>query len=111
LVTAARRVTTRLPFPVLRAFCLALSIPLYAAIVVPYRILHRLGMTRLESWPLFVYTKYPFRVLYNDQFDRFSAPIEKRYDPDEVRALLESVGLTNITVRPCFGWVAEGTKV
>jgi len=42
-----------------------------------------------EDWPLFVYTKYPFGVLFNDQFDRFSAPIEKRYDPDEVRQLLE----------------------
>jgi len=49
-------------------------------------------------------------VLYNDQFDRFSAPIEKRYDAEEVSALLRGAGLENIAVRPCFGWIADGTK-
>src|SRR2546426_5015037 len=43
------------------------------------RLTSRVG-ARHETWPLFVYAKYPFNVLYNDQFDRFSAPIEKRYD-------------------------------
>jgi SAM-dependent methyltransferase len=110
LVTAARRITTRTPFPVLRAFCLLLSIGLYAGIVVPYRMLSRVGTRRHHQWPLFVYTKYPFGVLYNDQFDRFSAPIERRYDPDEVRRLLESAGLRDVEIRPCFGWIADGTK-
>ena len=67
-------------------------------------------MRGIEEWPLYVYSKYPLNVLYNDQFDRFSAPIEKRYDPDEVRALLERAGLVNIVVRPCFGWIADGIK-
>jgi hypothetical protein len=75
-----------------------------------YRALSAQGIRRHEQWPLFVYSKYPFRVLYNDQFDRFSAPIEKRYDPDDARRLLESVGLRNIEVRPCFGWIADGVK-
>ncbi len=35
-------------------------------------------------------------MLYNDQFDRFSAPIEKRYDADEVRRLLERAGLQDV---------------
>ena len=56
------------------------------------------------------YAKYSFTVLYNDQFDRFSAPIEKRYDPDEVRELLRAAGLSDVQVRPCFGWIADGIK-
>ena len=60
--------------------------------------------------PLFIYSKYPFNVLYNDQFDRFAAPIEKRYDQHEVRELLERAGLVDVEVRPCFGWIADGTK-
>jgi hypothetical protein len=48
--------------------------------------------------------------LYNDQFDRFSAPIEKRYDPDDVRRLLEAAGLCSVTVQACFGWIADGIK-
>ena len=109
-VTVARRVTTRMPFPVLRACCRVLSYGLFGGVVLPYRALSTAGVRRNEEWPLFVYSKYPFTVLYNDQFDRFSAPIEKRYDPDDVRALLERAGLVNIAVRPCFGWIADGTR-
>jgi SAM-dependent methyltransferase len=109
-VTVARRVTTRMPFGMLRAACRALSAGLFGAVVLPYRALSRLGARWHEDWPLFVYSKYPFNVLFNDQFDRFSAPIEKRYRADEVKALLEAAGLSAVEVRPCFGWIAEGTK-
>jgi SAM-dependent methyltransferase len=110
LVTAARRVTTRLPLSVLRGLCWLLSVGLSIGVVVPYRVLLALGVRAHEDWPLFVYTKYPFTVLYNDQFDRFSAPIEKRYDPEEVRRLLEAAGLQDVQVHPCFGWIADGMK-
>lgn len=109
LVTLARRITTRLPFPVLKFLCWVLSVVLFAGVVLPYRLATALG-ARLDAWPLFVYSKYPFRVLYNDQFDRFSAPIEKRYAPEEVVQLLERAGLREVTVRSCFGWVAEGVR-
>jgi len=110
LVGAARRVTIRLPHPILRSLCWALSIGLTAAVITPYRILSRLGIRLPDRAPLVVYTKYPFRVLYNDQFDRFSAPIEKRYTADEARALLESAGLTGVRVIERFGWIVEGRK-
>jgi SAM-dependent methyltransferase len=109
-VTAARHVTTRLPFPVLRALCGLLSVPLYAAIVLPYRALGALGVRVPDTWPLFVYTKYPFRVLYNDQFDRFSAPLEKRYSEAEARALVEAAGLRDVRTQPMFGWIVDGTR-
>jgi SAM-dependent methyltransferase len=111
LVSLMRRITTRLPFQALRVLCWILSVVLYGAVILPYRLLSRMGMQRHTSWPLFVYAKYPFAVLYNDQFDRFSAPIEKRYDPDEVRELLRAAGLSHIHIRPCFGWIADGVKL
>jgi SAM-dependent methyltransferase len=110
LVSALRRVTTRLPFPLLRAWCWGLGVALYAGVVLPYRALLALGVTRHERWPLFVYTKYPFTVLYNDQFDRFSAPLEKRYSEAEARALLESAGLRDVRTRPMFGWIVDGVR-
>jgi SAM-dependent methyltransferase len=109
-VTLARRVTTRLPHPLLQALCWVLSAVLYVGVVLPYRVLSALGLTVHDGWPLRVYAKYSFTVLYNDQFDRFSAPIEKRYDPDEVRELLRATGLSDIQIRPCFGWIADGIK-
>jgi SAM-dependent methyltransferase len=110
LVAAVRRVTTRTPFPALKAFCWVLSAGLFAGAVWPYRVLTRLGVTAHASWPLFVYSKYPFAALYNDQFDRFSAPLEKRYDPDEVRQLLESAGLDEVRIIGRFGWIGEGVR-
>ena len=110
LATAARHVTTKMPFGLLRVCCWLLSIVLWVVVVLPYRILSAMGSHIHDGWPLFVYSKYPFTVLYNDQFDRFSAPIEKRYDPDEVRLLLETAGLSDVRVRPSFGWLADGTK-
>jgi SAM-dependent methyltransferase len=110
VVTAARQITVHLPFPLLRALCGVLSVALFAGVVLPYRALSAAGIRRHRDWPLFVYSKYPFNVLYNDQFDRFSAPIEKRYEAEEVRGLLEAAGLRDVQVRPCFGWLADGVK-
>jgi SAM-dependent methyltransferase len=110
LATLARRITTRLPFGVLRLWCWLLSVVLYGTVIAFYKLAVALGSRAFETWPLFVYSKYGFNVLYNDQFDRFSAPIEKRYDPGEVKALLESVGLRDVTVQACFGWIGEGQK-
>lgn len=109
-VTFARRFTTRLPFPILRVLCWGLSVALMAGVILPYRLLAALGMTIGDTWPLAIYVKYPFNVLYNDQFDRFSAPIEKRYSEAEVRALLESAGLQDIRVHSKYGWIGDGVK-
>lgn len=109
-VTAVRSVTTKLPLPLLRGCCWLLSVALFVTVVLPYRALSALGARWHQDWPLFVYTKYPFAVLYNDQFDRFSAPIEKRYDLEEVRRLLEGAGLRDVQVRRAFGWIADGTR-
>ena len=109
-VSLLRRVTTRLPFGVLRALCWMLSVIIFGLVVIPYRLLTWLGVRRHASWPLFLYARYPFRVLYNDQFDRFSAPLEKRYDAEEVSALLQAAGLEQVRVWPSFGWMGEGVR-
>jgi SAM-dependent methyltransferase len=109
-VTFVRRGTTRLPFAALKVVCWCLSIGLFVLVITPYRLLSLFGAAFHRKWPLFVYTKYPFNVLYNDQFDRFSAPLEKRYRPDEVAQLLENAGLRDVRVVPCFGWIGEGVR-
>ena len=52
---------------------------------------------------------YPLRVIVNDQFDRFSAPIENRYRRDEVQGWLTRAGLEQTDIRPGYGWRAVGT--
>lgn len=110
LVDVARAITTRLPFPFLRFLCWCLSLLLMAGVVWPYRLLSAIRVVRHRHWPLFVYSNYPFRILFNDQFDRFSAPVEQRFSQDEVRRLLEGAGLDHVMTYARFGWVAEGTR-
>lgn len=111
-VTAARRVTTRLPHRVLHALCYPLAAALYGLIVLPYRALRGRprGRGLVAGLPLKTYADYPFGVCVNDQFDRLSAPIEQRFTADEVRAMLERAGLADVEVRPNHGWVGSARR-
>jgi ubiquinone/menaquinone biosynthesis C-methylase UbiE len=109
-VSLARRLTTRLPHRLLHALCYPLAALLYVLVVLPYRRLRSVPRLRriAELFPLKTYADYPFAVLVNDQFDRFSAPIEHRYTREEVRRMLESAGLSEVVVLPHHGWIADG---
>ncbi len=111
-VTALRRVTVRLPHPLLHALCYPLAAALHLAVVAPYRALRgRPGAARLAAaLPLKTYADYPFGVLVNDQFDRLSAPLERRFTAAEVRAAMEGAGLRDVVVLANHGWVADGRR-
>lgn len=111
-VNATRRLTVRLPHPLLHALCYPVAALAWGLFVAPYLGLSRRKATRAfaETLPLKQYARYPFSVLVNDQFDRFSAPLERRYSPDEVREWLGEVGLESVTVQPYFGWLGHGRK-
>lgn len=109
-VNAWRPLTTRLPFPLLKALCFCLSVALWVGVVLPYKLLQALRVSGVARLPLVQYTKYPFVILYNDQFDRFSAPLEKRYRECDVGPLLEACGLVDVRVWPRYGWIAEGRR-
>lgn len=112
LVTAARTVTTRLPHPLLHALAYPAALAALILFVTPARLLATVPALRerARGLPLAGYTDYPFMVLVNDQFDRFSAPLERRYTEREVRDWLDREGLTSVYVRPNYGWVAGGRK-
>ena len=111
-VTAARQVTTRLPHRLLLALCYPLSVALWILFVGPHRLLRRWKATLklADSLPLKTYADYPFGVLINDQFDRLSAPVERRFTAEEVRLLMKDAGLEGVEVRANSGWIAEGRR-
>jgi SAM-dependent methyltransferase/uncharacterized protein YbaR (Trm112 family) len=111
-VDVARKFTTRLPHSVLVPISRALGVGLYFGVVTPYRILRRFSSTRrlAETLPLKIYADYPMRVIINDQFDRFSAPIENRYRREEVLGWLGRAGLSNPVVLAGHGWRAAADK-
>ena len=110
LVSRVRVVTVRLPHRLLHALCVPLAAGLALACVWPYGALRGRPRTRriAHAFPLKTYADYPFGVLVNDQFDRFSAPLERRYARTEVLQLLDGLGLSDIRVLPHHGWVADG---
>jgi SAM-dependent methyltransferase len=111
-VDVVRRVTTRMPYRLLHALSYPLAAALYATCVVPHRLARRWGpLARLsEALPLKAYTDYPLGVLVNDQFDRFSAPLEHRYRADEIVGWLRDAGLEEARVLANNGWIGSGRR-
>ena len=111
-VERVRAVTVRMPHRLLHALCYPLAALLFAGAVLPYRHGRKRRRTRALAarLPLKTYADYPFGVCVNDQFDRLSAPLERRYDAEEVRRMLERAGLEDIQVLPNHGWVGHGIR-
>ena len=109
-VTQVRRITTRLPHPLLQKLSWLVAAGFEVAFVLPSRALEKIPATRklADRVPLGHYRKYSFRVLYTDQFDRFSAPIENRYSRAEVEGWLERAGLEEVIILGGAGWRASG---
>jgi SAM-dependent methyltransferase len=111
-VNVARTVTTRMPFLLQRALTFLLAAGLYAAYTLPCKMLSRIPALRpsIAGLPLGQYVDYPFRMLWNDQLDRFSAPLERRYRRAEVGASLAQAGLDQIRTLGGYGWRGAGRK-
>jgi SAM-dependent methyltransferase/uncharacterized protein YbaR (Trm112 family) len=108
-VTLVRRVTTRLPFPLLRAFSWCVAVACEICLVAPYRLLRNTRWkASAETLPLKLYADFPFRVLYQDQFDRLSAPLENRYDRQQVEGWLVRSAVENWEILRGSGWRAAG---
>ena len=112
LVSALRRLTVRLPHRLLHALCFPLAAVLHVTVVVPYRELRGRprGRRLADALPLKTYADYPFGVLVNDQFDRFSAPLERRFTRDEITGMMTRAALDEVRVVPNHGWVADGRR-
>jgi SAM-dependent methyltransferase/uncharacterized protein YbaR (Trm112 family) len=111
-VTQVRRLTTRLPHALLKKLSWVIAAGFEVALVAPARALDRFPATRrlADRVPLGHYRKYSFRVLYTDQFDRFSAPIENRYSRAEVLGWFERAGLLDVVILGGAGWRASGRR-
>lgn len=112
-VTSVRRVTTRLPHGLLKKLSWMIAAGFQVAFVWPARALASFKPTQglADRVPLGHYRKYSFRVLYTDQFDRFSAPIENRYGREEVAGWFERAGMEDVVILGGAGWRASGKHV
>jgi SAM-dependent methyltransferase/uncharacterized protein YbaR (Trm112 family) len=111
-VTQVRRLTTRMPHALLKKMSWLIAVGFELGLVAPARTLSRFSSTRrlADRVPLGHYRKYSFRVLYTDQFDRFSAPIENRYSRAQVEGWFERAGLVDVIVLGGQGWRASARR-
>jgi SAM-dependent methyltransferase len=111
LVKAIRRITTHIPHRLVYGLSFPAAAIVFAGFVWPYQLLAAAGLHGIaERMPMKQYARYPFRVCVNDQFDRFSAPIEARFTREEVEGWMGRAGLEEIVISPNFGWCATGRK-
>ncbi len=112
VVSVVRMLTVRLPHRLLYPLSHVAAFLVWTCFVWPYRALKRIPIFSeiADRLPLRQYSRYPFRTCVNDQFDRLSAPLERRYSRAQVEQFLKRAGLEEQNVFPNFGWVASGRK-
>lgn len=113
IVTALRRLTTRLePRTVLLLARVAAPV-VFFLFAAPAMLLRRLpGGERVASQLPFSFVTRP-RQAVGDLYDRFSAPIEQRHSRDEVLGWFKRAGLHHVTVTTmpgARGWVGVGSR-
>ncbi|MDP3703008.1 MAG: methyltransferase domain-containing protein, partial [Candidatus Omnitrophota bacterium] len=107
---AGRRLTTALPPAVLYRCCQLGSPIIWACFALPYRLLSKVPRLRpvAAGFP-FRHARGPFS-LTGDLYDRFSAPIERRYTRADALAFFQQARLQDVTIANDRGWMVAGTK-
>ncbi len=101
---ALRKVTVRLPHPVLKLISTPIAALLYYAVVVPGEYGDKKGSGALSGLPMDAYRGKPLRSLVLDTFDRLSAPVEHRYVRSELAPWFADAGLVVDAARDETGW-------
>jgi len=109
MVTLFRLATVQLPPRLLYRVCQVGSPIVYVCLTLPARLLARLGLTAVSRRIPYHHGTGPFR-LAGDLYDRFAAPIEKRYSRSQIERWLRRADLESVAVAPMRGWVATGRK-
>ena len=105
LVNLVRQPISAMPPAAIRRFCAMVAPLVYVTCTIP---------SRHFAWA----AKFPYPATQNrdikslipDLYDRFAAPIEKRYTERGARALAEQAGLRVLAIANVRGWILLGEK-
>lgn len=111
-----RKLTTRLPFRVVRALSYLLAVMSEIFLLLPYRLMRRVSFLSglAERIPGRIYALLPFRENVLGWFDRLIAPVTFYFSRDDVVRMMSDAGFKGVEVaaRPSASasWVAQGYK-
>jgi ubiquinone/menaquinone biosynthesis C-methylase UbiE len=107
---ALRRVVSRLPSTLKHVAADATAVGVYWPLARAALVSEKLGLN-VSSVPLSAYRRHTFYIMRNDALDRLGTPLEQRFSREQIRVMMEDVGLTNILFHEgCPFWCALGTK-
>ena len=106
----ARRVLCRMPFAIKKPLCDMIATTVYLPLATTAKLLERAGAD-VATVPLSHYRTWSFYSMRTDALDRFGTRIERRFSRDQMRAMMEAAGLTDIRFsdRAPY-WVACGVR-
>ncbi len=106
-VTLARRLSTRLPAPLLRKFAWCGAPVVYITLTWPARLLRWLRLNRLARH--IPYGTFPgIRGIAASLEDRFGAPYEHRFSLSDLQEWARAAGLEEARVVDCLPWGFSG---
>lgn len=111
-----RAITVKMPFRMLHGLSIALAIVSEVFLLIPYRILSRIPITKklADKIPGRIYANFPFRENIVGWFDRLGAPVTHYFSAADVQDMLANAGFRHIkvTARPgaSASWIAQATR-
>jgi ubiquinone/menaquinone biosynthesis C-methylase UbiE len=107
---AARRVISRMPFPLKKAITDAIALSVYWPLSRTAYLAEKRGLS-VESFPLSFYRNASFYTMRTDALDRFGTRLEHRFTRSEIHRMMTGAGLTDIQFSHSSPyWVAVGVK-
>jgi hypothetical protein len=100
----------------LHGLSIVLAIVSEVFLLIPYRILSRISITKklADKIPGRIYANFPFRENVVGWFDRLGAPVTHYFSAADVRDMLADAGFQQIkvTARPgaSASWIAQATR-
>lgn len=101
---AIRRAICRLPFPIKKVLTTMIAATVYWP-------LSRMARAFGPNAPLYAYRNASFYTLRTDALDRFGTRLEHRFTKEQIRAMMETAGLTSIRFSERIPyWTAVGLR-
>jgi ubiquinone/menaquinone biosynthesis C-methylase UbiE len=108
-VNTLRAITVAMPPRRLYRVCQAVSPIVYVCLTLPAKALKLIGLDSLSRRIPYHHGAHPFSMAA-DLYDRFAAPIEKRYSREMIGRWLSGHNLQGVNVSFMRGWVGYGRK-